>query len=307
MDLSIGEVARLTGLGVKTIRYYADIGLVPETRRSAAGYRRYDEHGLARVELVRILRDLGLDLAGIRRVTDRRTSLEAIAAAHADAIDLQIHQLALRRAVLRAIARGISDPKEVQRMTTFAKASADEARRITEEFIASVFAGHEENPFAARMRAALPVLPESPTSAQIDAWIDLAGLVGDPDFLARVRQMVIEGERERATQHISDTDAATQRAGTVLVERAFAAIRTGVSPSSPEAVATVDDVTALFAAAVGREDSPAYRAELAQLMETFSDPRVERYWQLIGVINGWEPQASLIPAYEWFIAALRAT
>jgi DNA-binding transcriptional MerR regulator len=306
MDLSIGDVARLTGLGVKTIRYYSDIGLVPEARRSPAGYRRYDEQGLARLELVRILRDLGIDLAGIRPVINRRTSLDDIAAAHADAIDLQIHQLRLRRAVLRAMARGISDPKEVRRMTAFAKASADEARRITEEFVASVFAGHEENPFAARMRSALPVLAESPTDAQIDAWIELASLVSDPDFLSRVRQMVVEGERERATQHISETDAATQRAGAVLVARAGAAMSAGISPSSPEAAATVKEVTRLFAGAAGREDSPAYRTELAQKMEMFSDRRIDRYWRLIAVINGWEPQANLMPAYEWFMAALGA-
>jgi DNA-binding transcriptional MerR regulator len=306
MDLSIGDMARLTGLGVKTIRYYSDIGLVPETRRSPAGYRRYDEHGLARLELVRVLRDLGLDLAGIRPVIERRTSLDAIAAAHADAIDLQIHQLRLRRAVLRAVARGISDPKEVQRMTAFAQASADEARRITEEFVVAVFAGHEDNPFATRMRAALPIPAESPTDAQVDAWIELAGLVSDPDFRARVRQMVVEGEHERATQQISDTDAATQRAGAALVGRAGTAISAGISPTASEAVATVDEVTALFAAAAGREDSPVYRTELAQRLEMFSDARVDRYWRLIAVINGWEPQASLMPAYEWFITALRA-
>ena len=39
MDLSIGDIARLTGLGVKTIGYYSDIGLVPEARRSPAGLK----------------------------------------------------------------------------------------------------------------------------------------------------------------------------------------------------------------------------------------------------------------------------
>jgi hypothetical protein len=33
---------------------------------------------------------------------------------------------------------------------------------------------------------------------------------------------------------------------------------------------------------------------------------VERYWQLIGVINGWPQMPSLTPVYEWFIAGLRA-
>ncbi len=37
-----------------------------------------------------------------------------------------------------------------------------------------------------------------------------------------------------------------------------------------------------------------------------SDRRVERYWQLIGIINDWPEQPSLMPAYDWLIAALQA-
>jgi DNA-binding transcriptional MerR regulator len=97
MDVSIGEVARLTGVPVKTIRYYSDIGLVAAASRTDAGYRRYDEAGLARLELIHALRDLGLDLASIRRVTERQTKIEEVARAHADAIDLHVHQLTLRQ------------------------------------------------------------------------------------------------------------------------------------------------------------------------------------------------------------------
>jgi len=161
MDLSIGEVARLTGLPVKTIRYYSDIGLVAAASRSDAGYRRYDAAGLSRLELIHALRDLGVELASIRRVTERQTEIEEVARAHADAIDLHVHQLTLRRAVLRAIARGVTRPEEVQRVTAFAQASAEESRRIMEEFLDSIFADHQDNPFAQRMRTALPVLSAS--------------------------------------------------------------------------------------------------------------------------------------------------
>jgi len=63
----------------------------------------------------------------------------------------------------------------------------------------------------------------------------------------------------------------------------------------------------LFAAAAGKEDSPDYRRELAKQLVRFSDRRVERYWQLIGLINGWPAQPSLMPPYEWFMAALDAS
>ena len=306
MDISIGELARLIGLPVKTIRYYSDIGLAPEAERTESGYRRYDEAGLARIELVRTLRDLGLDIATIRRVLDRRAGLAEVASAHADAIDLHIRRLTLRRSLLRAIARRGAGPDEVLRMTAFARTSTDEAGRIMEEFIASVFSEHPDDPFAARMRGALPELPAEPSDAQIDAWVELAGLVGDPHFRARVRQMVGEGARTRSERDLSDTDEATQRAGAAVVERAGAALAAGIAPDSPEATPMVDELVGLFAAAAHKADEAAYREELIWYLETFSDPRVERYWELIGVINGWPRRPSLTQVFLWFTEALRA-
>jgi DNA-binding transcriptional MerR regulator len=305
MELSIGELARLTGLPVKTIRYYSDIGLVPEARRTDSGYRRYDGAGLARLELVRTLRDLGIDLAAIRRVADRHVTLEKVAGAHADAIDLHIRQLTLRRAVLRALARNGSRPEEVRRMTAFARASADEADRIMEDFLAAVFADREDDPFAERMRAGMPMLPSEPSDAQVDAWIELAGLVSDPSFRERVRSMVAEGARLRAAP-AGELDEAAQAAGRMVTEQAGRAAERGVTADSAEGAAIVGELVSRFTAASGRKDEAGYRAELADQLATFSDRRVERYWQLIGRINGWPEQPSHVPAYEWFVAGLRA-
>ncbi|MBV8528711.1 MAG: MerR family transcriptional regulator [Candidatus Dormibacteraeota bacterium] len=306
MDMSIGELAALTGVRVKTIRYYSDLGLVPEAGRTEAGYRRYDATSLARLELVRALRDLGLDLAAAGRVAALQSSLEAVAGAQADAIDVHIRQLQLRRRVLRAIARGITRPEEVSRMTAFARASADEVNRIMEDFLAAVFAGNEANPFMATMRSGLPALADDPTEAQLDAWIELAALVSDRAFRARVREMVVEGERMRAQSGISENDGPARTAGQAVVGRAGAALASGLQPHSQAAAEVVAEVVVLFAHASSRTDDAPYRAELADQLERFSDARVERYWQLIGVINGWPAQPSMAPAYAWFIAALRA-
>src|SRR3954470_19644252 len=102
---SIGELARRTGLAVRTIRFYSDSGVVPPTDRSPAGYRLYDLDALARLDLVRTLRDLGVDLATIQRVLEREVSVSEVATAHAEAVDVQIRALRLRRAVLRAVAK----------------------------------------------------------------------------------------------------------------------------------------------------------------------------------------------------------
>ena len=50
----------------------------------------------------------------------------------------------------------------------------------------------------------------------------------------------------------------------------------------------------------------AERPGLLTQLETFTDARVERYWQLLAVLNGQPPFPPAVPAYQWLIAALRA-
>jgi hypothetical protein len=190
-------------------------------------------------------------------------------------------------------------------MTAFARSSADESRQIMGEFLDAVFANRPDDPVLSRMRTTLPTLSERPSDAQIDAWIELAGLVQDSGFRARVTQMAAEGARLRADSGLSDTDEATQRAGQAVVERAGAAVTSGIDPRSDEGATIAGDLVSLFAAAANRSDSASYRAELTQQLVMFSDRRVERYWQLVGVINGWPEAPTLMPAYEWLVAALR--
>lgn len=306
MDLSIGELSRASGVPVKTVRYYSDLGLVPEAGRSPGGYRRYDSAGLARLELVRALRELGIDLATVRAIVDSKVRLDDVAAAQADALDLHIRQLTMRRSVLRAVARSGTAPEEVRRMTAFARASAEESRRIMEEFLTDVFAGNPGDPFAERMKAALPELPADPSPAQVDAWVELAALVADRAFRAHVREMVLEGARRRAGGADAGVDAGAQQAAQAVAERAGSALEAGIAPGSVAAAPIVNELAALHATAAGSADGAGYRRELAEQLASFTDTRVERYWQLIGAINGWPPRPSMVAPYQWFIEGLRS-
>jgi DNA-binding transcriptional MerR regulator len=55
---TIGDLARRTGLPVRTIRFYSDTGLLPPTDRSPANHRRYDLTAITRLVLIRTLRGL---------------------------------------------------------------------------------------------------------------------------------------------------------------------------------------------------------------------------------------------------------
>ena len=291
---SIGDLAERTGVPVRTIRFYSDSGVLPPADRTEAGYRMYGPDALARLGLVRTLRDLGIDLATIRRVLEREVTVPDVAAAHAAALEAQIRVLRVQRAVLQAVARRGSDPEEMQAMHRLAHLSDAERRRIVADFLNEAFEGLDIEPgFAARMRSAAPELPDDPTPEQVDAWIELAELVQDNGFRASIRRM---SEQHAATRDGGPRDM--QAVAALVAERGGAAREAGVEPGSPEAEAIVAELLPAF----GGPD----RAELADRLATSTDARAERYWQLLAIVNGWPPVPTTVPAWEWLIAALRA-
>lgn len=188
--ISIGELARRTGWTVKAIRFYSDRGLVPPTDRSPAGYRRYDLAAVARLDLVRSLRELGLDLDTIRRVLDRELALSDVAAAHAEALAVQIQTLRLRRAILTAVAERGSTPEELNLMHRLALLSETERQQLVEDFLTSVFGS---DPIFAGIRQTLTAsLPDHPSTEQLEAWVELAELAQEPSFRAALRLMAAD-------------------------------------------------------------------------------------------------------------------
>ncbi len=72
-DMRIGEIARRSGLSPTTIRYYEDIGLVPEPARAANGYRDYEPSAVERLRFISDAQDSGLTLAEIASILELRT------------------------------------------------------------------------------------------------------------------------------------------------------------------------------------------------------------------------------------------
>jgi len=68
---SIEQVAALTGLTKRTLRYYEEVGLLPPTGRTEGNYRRYSDEDVRRLERIKRLRDLlGFTLAEIREILE---------------------------------------------------------------------------------------------------------------------------------------------------------------------------------------------------------------------------------------------
>jgi DNA-binding transcriptional MerR regulator len=293
---TIGELAHRTGVPVRTIRFWSDSGLVPPAARSAGGFRLYDAAAAARLDLVRTLRELDLPLDAVERILAGTSTVADVARRHAQALDAEIRLLRVRRAVLRAVARSGGGHEEMRYVHEMARLSAAERQRVIDEFVEATFAGlPADSPgagIAEGMRQLPAQLPDDPTPEQVDAWVELAGLVADEDFRARVRQMAVTGAA-------GSPPPADQPDPDRVVEHAGAAAAAGIAPESAAGREVLDRI-------VDPALPAAQRRELADRIAAFTDARVERYWQLIGVLNGREPFAPAVAAFEWLVAALRA-
>ena len=66
--MTVQEVSRLTGVTVRTLQYYDEIGLLPPAGRTEAGYRLYDRAALERLQQILLYRELRFPLGEIRRI-----------------------------------------------------------------------------------------------------------------------------------------------------------------------------------------------------------------------------------------------
>ena len=298
--LTIGELAARLGVPVRTVRFWSDEGLVAPPARSGGGYRLYDAPSVARLDLVRTLRELGLGLPAIRELLAQRRSVREVAAEHVRALDGEIRLLRLRRTLLQHVATVGSTTEEMRIVHDLATLSARERQQMIDDFVARVFGDVPDDApgagIAQGMRTLPAELPDEPTPEQVSAWLELAGLVADPPFEARVREMAVTGAA--ATPEDPDAMAADMGRMQTLGRQA---LTDGVVPGSEDAERLVAELLD-----DGRATGADRRTALADRLAVFTDARVERYWQLLGVLNGWPPFEPAVPAVEWWIEALRA-
>jgi len=298
--LPIGAVSRRTGLTIKTIRFYADRGIVPAVGRNSAGNRVFDADAMARLQLVRTLRDLGLDLSTIKRVLDHERSLAEVAATQARAIAVQISVLRMRQAVFTVVATHGSTRQELEQMTRAGKLSQLEQQRLIDEFTVSVFGDQGAAPdLVGIARSLRPELPDHPSTAQLEAWINLIELLQDNSFRMTMRDLVAQHVADRAEGGVPRPDLAA-----TISHQVRAAMAAGVEPMSAGAEPIIGAVVARYRGGAIPGDQLITR--LLEWLVTVNDPRRERYLRLLSVINEWPPPESLAPVFDWTTHALRA-
>ena len=117
--MNIGNVARETGVPVKTIRYYESIELIPRAQRSDNGYRRYGDTDVEVLRFIQRARRLGFsvsdvaDLLALWRDKERASAdVKALALRHVEEMECRIAELdALRRTLVDLAERCHGDDR----------------------------------------------------------------------------------------------------------------------------------------------------------------------------------------------------
>jgi len=199
----IGELARISGVAAKTIRFYSDSGILPPTMTTAAGYRLYSEADRGRLETIRALRELGFPLATIATLLDQgeqggqgeqgrqgegavATALRAqLAALAATERTIRRQRVVLRAALRRGEAATLA---YFDHAHAHARLGAIERQTLLDDYLTRVFDGvaADDDWQAGFAQAAILELPDELSDAQFAAWLELADLITDAEFVARL-------------------------------------------------------------------------------------------------------------------------
>lgn len=135
-EMTVGEIARLAGVTVRTLHHYDEIGLVTPTERTDAGYRLYGYREAARLQEVLFFRELGFGLDEIKAIVDE------------PGYDRQ-HALANQRGMLEAKA------ERLLKMVDAVDAAIDAERRgfaMEKEEMLEVFGGFDPTEYEEEAR-----------------------------------------------------------------------------------------------------------------------------------------------------------
>lgn len=164
---TVKEVQELTGVSIRTLRYYDEIGLLKPTEVTEAGYRLYDENSLKNLRRIMLFRELEVPLMEIKEIMkksekDNRKFLET-----------QKEKLEMRRNYLNGMIEWVSDMLKGEDKMSFEAFNDEDVQKVIQH--------------------SLEVMSEEDKRAVIDYYGDIAGF----------QEAVTESFRdEKACEHL---------------------------------------------------------------------------------------------------------
>lgn len=269
--LTVGQLASRTGLSVKAVRYYSDLGLLPEAERTTGGHRRFPPAALERIGLIRQLRELGMPIAAVTRAITGESSLADLVADELHSVQAALAQLRWREATLRALD---DCPAELRlhrlallaRVQRIPRAHTDLAANWARALPRSVPTRLTE----AVCAHTVPEPPADPTPESAVAYAELLDLAAHPGFPYHLRALSV---RDKASLYAQLLDASRMAAETLT--------RGGSPATEPE----VDLFAGACARGRGEQDEPGFRVALGVELRGAA-ALLRRYAHHLGTVTG---------------------
>ena len=136
-QLSIGEVAKRTGVTVETIRYYEYLGLLPTAARTRGGSRRYAADIIAHLQFIKHAQTLGLSLRDIQSMTGAKQS---------DSRETcrQVREILTRQ--LAYVNQRLTELTEAQQTLTTYLSACEQALNTPDALICPILPGQQTQP-----------------------------------------------------------------------------------------------------------------------------------------------------------------
>ncbi|MGI5260783.1 MerR family transcriptional regulator [Streptomyces angustmyceticus] len=285
---TIGQLAARTGLPVKTVRYYSDVGLLPLAERSAGGHRRYRLEALDQLHLVQRLRALDTPISTLTQLASGERSLGDLITDEMGLVQSRLAELHWRQATLEALDN-CSAQERLRRLEVLSRVQRlPEAQdRLAEAWARTIPASVTARLADAITAQAVPEPPANPTAEVVLAYAELHTLTRHPDFPV---YWACPHVRDKASLYSELLDTSELAAGTVA---------DGLPPQPGEAL---DHFSRACARSRGEDDTPGFRTFIGtQLHSTI--PLFRRYWQHVATITA-APRPNLGITHCWLVEAL---
>lgn len=299
--ISIGEVAEKGGVSVQTLRHYDKIGLLTPAKITEAGYRLYSVHECLRLELIRTLRGVGFALDTIGQLLKDKRSVRDAVALQLELLEAQVCTLQRQRVLLKAVLNGQESAMlpRLRRLDVLARLSKLER----EAFLAAQLGWNPRELWGSPKvwEAAIFNLPEEMNEVQIEAWLELAELAADKSF-----QQTLHWQGQPFVG-IDDAHMHTwTQTFQTFMSRAARAIGDHECANGEAAQDIVKGWVEALADVLKKTPDSKFAKWMLEYYEATSDPRFERYWQLVAVLKGWAYTGTHAQVTDWLLEGLRA-
>jgi len=106
--MTIGQVAKLSGVGVETIRFYEREGLLNKPKRKESGYRLFEAEVVSRIKFIKRAKQLGFSLKEIRELLSLRVNSRASGTEVKKRVDSKIEQIDRRIYDLKKVRNALA-------------------------------------------------------------------------------------------------------------------------------------------------------------------------------------------------------